>query len=403
MHSQISFIILAKISFIGDLFLLPKCFIFHKLEKRRVICILVATTTRQQLFYLTGEYSRKELLEIRLREKFFCPTCHAPLLLKIGEINIPHFAHKTLSDCQHFSEPESSLHLHGKLLLYQFFHQLNFKAELEKYLSEIRQRADLLIDERYAVEFQCSPLPVSQLLQRSKGYQQLSISPIWLKGLKEPCLEGIGLLHLKVHEVAMMQYAGQLPYILLFCPLDNRFYYYSNLFYVSSSRWVGKTKSLSATKQIFPFALPKPLSKEEFKRVIGIFYHVKKQYIHSQLYAGNRVGNLYCRLCYELRLDVTNVPDLFGIPLLGAECFKQPAVLWQLQVVEAHMRGVSIRRLIYSGRLALNDTKKEQQAITLAEDYIALYLKYKNDTIDNSNILDICYDIYCKNVRKLRK
>ncbi|WP_238323722.1 competence protein CoiA [Planococcus donghaensis] len=368
-----------------------------------MICILVATTTRQQLFCLTGQYSRKELLEIRLQEQFFCPTCHAPLLLKVGKVNIPHFAHKTLSNCQHFSEPESSLHLHGKLLLYQFFNQLNFKAELEKYLSKVRQRADVLVDERYAIEFQCSPIPVSQLLQRSKGYQQLSISPIWLKGLKEPCLEGIGLLHLKVHEVAMMQYAGQLPYILLFCPPDNRFYYYSNLFYVSSSRWVGKTKSLSATKQIFPFARPKPLSKEEFNLVMGIFYQAKKQYVRSQLYAGNRVGNLYCRLCYELCLDATNPPNLFGVPLVGADCFKQPAVLWQLLVVEAYEKGIGVDWLIQTGKLTLRESEKEQQAITLTADYLTLYLKYKDDALNNSNILDILYDNYCKNVRKLRK
>lgn len=403
MHSQISFIISAKVSFTGDLFLLPKFSGFHRLVKRRVICILVATTTQQQLFYLTGKYTRQELLEIRLHEQFFCPVCEAPVHLKIGEINIPHFAHKTLSNCQHFSEPESSLHLQGKLLLYQFFNQLNFKAELEKYLSEIRQRADLVVDKKYAIEFQCSTIPVSQLIQRSEGYQQLSMYPIWLKGLKEPCREGVGLLHLKSHEVAMMQKVGQLSYILLFYPPANQFYYYSNLFYVSASRWVGKTKSLPATKQVFPFALPKPLSKDEFNNVLGIFYHAKKQYIRSQLYAGKRVGNLYCRLCYELRLDVTNVPCLFGIPLLGAECFKQPAILWQLQVVEAHEKGIGIDRLIQTGKLTLSNPEKQQQAIELSANYIALYLKYKDKTVDNSNILDIVYDNYCKNVRKLRK
>lgn len=403
MHSQISYIISAKISYIGDLFLLPKSTVFHKLSERRVIYILVATTAQKKLVYLTGQHTRKELQEIRSNEQFFCPSCQAPLLLKIGEINIPHFAHKTLSDCHHSNEPESSLHLQGKLLLYQFFNRLNFKVELEKYLSEIRQRADLLVDKKYAIEFQCSLIPAQQLIQRSKGYRQLDIYPLWIKGLKEPCCEGIGQLQIKSYEIAMFQQTGNLPYVLLFCPSNNQFYYYSNLFYVSSNRWVGKTKSLSAANQVFPFALPKTLSKDEFNQVMGIFYHAKKKYIRSQLYAGNRVGNLYCRLCYELRLDVANVPGLFGLPLLGGECFKQPAVLWQLQVVEAYEKGIRVDRMIRTGKLTLSDLKKEQQAISLVSDYLALYLKYKDSVLDYSNILDIVYDNYCKNVRKLRK
>ena len=283
-----------------------------------MISIIVAKTKQQELFYLTGEYDRKELRVIRSREQFFCPTCHALLLMKIGEINIPHFAHKTLSGCDKFSEPESPLHLQGKLLLYHFFRQLNFKVELEKYFSETRQRVDLLVDGHYAIEFQCSAIPVLQLNERSHGYQQLNMQPIWLKGIKEPCLEEIGLLHIKSYEIAMRQTRGTISFILLFYPPGNRFYYHSNLFYISSNRWVGKTKSIQAEKQVFPFATPKQLSKEEFNKVLEIFRHARRRYIRNQLYAGNRVKNTFCRLCYELRLDAANLPELFLFPCLGA-------------------------------------------------------------------------------------
>lgn len=396
-------IILDEISLTGDLFLLPKSFSFHRMEERRVINILVAKTKQQELFYLTGTYARTELQEIRLRQQFFCPSCEAPLVLRIGEIKIPHFAHKSLSDCDHFSEPESPLHLHGKLLLYHFFQQLNFNVELEKHLSEIRQRADLLVAGQYAIEFQCSPIPVPQLNQRSKGYRQLDIQPIWIKGLKQPCREEIGVLRIKSHEVAMRQNNGLVSFILLFHPSDNRFYYHSNLFYISSNRWVGKTKSIQATKQIFPFATPKRLSKEEFRSVMEIFRNVKRQYIRNQLYAENRIKNRFCRLCYEMRIDVANVPDLFGIPMLGAECMKQPAVLWQLQTVAAWEKGIQVDALIASGRLALTDPGLINQAAALMTDYLTLYLSFKDIPLTDSKLLDSAYDIYCKNLRKLRK
>lgn len=391
-------IILVKISFTGDLFLLPKSVEFHRLEERSVIAILVAKTEEQELFYLTGKYGRKELHEIRSLKQFFCPSCQAPLVMKIGEINIPHFAHRTLSSCDTFSEPESSLHLHGKLLLHRFFQQLNFKVELEKYLQEIRQRADLLVNGQYAIEFQCSPIAVPQLKKRSEGYHQLNMQPLWIKGLKEPCLEEIGLLRLKTHEIAMRQITGQESHILLFHPTSNRFYYHSNLFYISPNRWVAKTRSLQTSSQVFPFAVPKLLSKEEFNIVMGIFQNAKQQYIRNQLYVQNRVKNTYCRLCYELRMDMTNLPKLIGIPVKGAECIKQTAVMWQLHAIAAWEKGIPMGNLIESGKLTLAAGADGEGATKMLDEYLLLYLPFKDKPPTDSNILNIAYDNYCKSL-----
>ena len=366
------------------------------MEKRRVIYILVAKTEQQELFYLTGQHDKQELQDIRNHQQFFCPSCEAPLLLKIGEINIPHFAHRTLSDCDHYSEPESSLHLQGKLLLHQFFQQRNFKVELENYLPEIRQRADLLIDGQHAIEFQCSTISPEHLQQRSQGYQRVNIQDTWIKGLKEPCNEGIGLLRLKSHEIAMQQKAGSLSFILLFFPPHNRFYYHSNLLFISSNRWVGKTKSIPAAKQAFPFAVPKPLSKAEFKTVMDIFKNEKKRYIRNQLYAGNRIRNVYCRLCYELRMDVANLPELIGIPVPGAQHFKEPVVLWQLQAVAAHEKKIPLRDLIRSGKLTLSAGAQEREAAAVLHYYLSCYSSFEGNALNDSSLLDIVYHNYCK-------
>ncbi|WP_239457137.1 competence protein CoiA [Planococcus versutus] len=373
------------------------------MEERRVVIILVAKTSNQKLFYLTNQHSRQELHKIRTHEQFFCPTCQASVHLKIGEINIPHFAHKALSSCDQFSEPESSLHLHGKLLLHNFFKKLNHTVDLEKYLSGIRQRTDVFVNERYAIEFQCSPIPVSQLFQRSDGYKRLNVHPVWIKGLKEPLREEIGLVHLQAYEVAMFQQADHFSYLLLFHPPNNRFYYQSNLFYVSGNRWVGKTKSLQANQQIFPFALPNPLTRNEFKLVIGIFQNLKRQYIRSQLYAGRRIGNLFCRLCYELQVEVASVPAFFGIPLLGGDCMKEPAIIWQLQIAQAYEKGVGLETLVASGQVVLTHPEKFSQALEVMTDYLTFYTSIKNSEKTNANLLDNVYDIYCKTVRKLRK
>lgn len=136
---------------------------------------------------------------------------------------------------------------------------------------------------------------------------------------------------------------------------------------------------------------------------MGIFQNVKRRYIRSQLYAENRIKNSFCRLCYELRIDVGNVPDFFGIPMLGAECMKSPAVVWQLQTVAAWEKGISMEVLAASGRVPLTNPGVTGQAASLMTEYLTLYLSFANRDSTDSKVLDSAYDIYCKNLRKLRK
>ncbi|MCA9725259.1 MAG: competence protein CoiA, partial [Kurthia sp.] len=79
--------------------------------------MLSALTEKQEMVYLTHELSKERLLEIRQTQHFYCPACHEQLVLKIGQVMIPHFAHRKNEHCQVFSEGESALHLQGKYAL----------------------------------------------------------------------------------------------------------------------------------------------------------------------------------------------------------------------------------------------------------------------------------------------
>jgi competence protein CoiA len=146
---------------------------FFTIKERRVIFILIASTKDKQLVYLTQQFTKEELATLKNSTPFFCPGCGASVTLKIGEIKIPHFAHKSLHDCDSSGEPESPLHLQGKQQLYKFFSSQNLTVELEKYVPAIRQRADLLLNHQIAIEFQCSPISASQIASRSAGYSEI--------------------------------------------------------------------------------------------------------------------------------------------------------------------------------------------------------------------------------------
>ena len=112
---------------------------------------------------------------------FYCPACKSSLRLKRGKIKIPHFAHISLQNCDSWSESESAQHLGLKLSLYQWLKEKE-KVELEKYVPEIKQTADLLVNDKLAIEIQCSPLSLQRLEERTVSYKEKGYYVLWLQG-----------------------------------------------------------------------------------------------------------------------------------------------------------------------------------------------------------------------------
>ncbi|MFT8813630.1 competence protein CoiA [Oenococcus sp.] len=117
---------------------------------------------------------------------FSCPGCQRPLCLKKGQIKMPHFAHRPGMVCDYFSENESQLHLVAKKCLNRILTQVGYQTQLEKVFPEIKQRADLWIQDadgrQLAIEFQQSPISVDKLRQRTAGYHRIGLQVIWILG-----------------------------------------------------------------------------------------------------------------------------------------------------------------------------------------------------------------------------
>lgn len=124
------------------------------------------------------------LLEIEVKEltgKYFCPSCKSELFIKNGEIKMPHFAHKSLKACDLWLENESEQHLGLKKALYQWFKKTD-KVEIEAYIPEFKQRPDLLVNDKIAIEIQCSHLSMKRLKERTENYQVHGFTVLWLMG-----------------------------------------------------------------------------------------------------------------------------------------------------------------------------------------------------------------------------
>ncbi|MDU5334394.1 competence protein CoiA [Enterococcus sp.] len=135
------------------------------------------------LFAYTEKKEMISASEIDENKNCFCPDCGGRLVRKAGKIKIPHFAHVQNIECHGLSEGETPEHLALKQLFYQWGSRFERDWRIEKPLSDLPQRPDLLLD-RLAVEIQCSPLKSSRLEERIVGYSQKNYQDWWLLGKK---------------------------------------------------------------------------------------------------------------------------------------------------------------------------------------------------------------------------
>lgn len=118
---------------------------------------------------------------------YSCPGCKKRVILKKGQVKIPHFAHLKKEECTSFSEGETEEHIKGKMDLYNWLEKLEMQVQLEPYLNELQQRPDILVHsngEKIVIEFQCSPISIDTIQRRTEGYLSRGYKVIWIVGQK---------------------------------------------------------------------------------------------------------------------------------------------------------------------------------------------------------------------------
>ncbi len=153
---------------------------------------------------LIGENKLGELVDLSQKEKkeigkfrkegWYCPSCKESLIIKNGDVMCSHFSHKKSSNCTAFSENESREHLLGKKILAENCEKYGVSYKIEAYLPKLNQRPDILIANKYAIEFQCSSLSVERFKERTLAYQKNGYQVIWILGKRLQVKEKISSL-----------------------------------------------------------------------------------------------------------------------------------------------------------------------------------------------------------------
>lgn len=110
-------------------------------------------------------------------EKYFCPCCNEPTILKSGKIKAPHFAHKSHHNCDPWYSEMSDWHRE-----WQERFPLNCREVVIRHNGE-RHRADICIG-KYIIEFQNSYLSDEQFIKRTEFYTSAGYKLIWVFNVK---------------------------------------------------------------------------------------------------------------------------------------------------------------------------------------------------------------------------
>ncbi|WP_275579533.1 competence protein CoiA, partial [Brevibacillus laterosporus] len=128
-----------------------------------------------------------EFINLLARKKMlYCPICNNSVIYRNGSIRRKHFAH--VSKCSYqYHEPETIEHLNGKVLLYNWLKHQPFvtNLKLESWIPETKQKPDIYFEmnkQRYAIEYQCSPITVKKIKERMNLYSVADICDIWIFG-----------------------------------------------------------------------------------------------------------------------------------------------------------------------------------------------------------------------------
>lgn len=106
-------------------------------------------------------------------EKYYCPICNKEMMLKKGDINIAHFAHKSNECNDKWHYDMSEWHINKQ----SYFDEIYQEVVVEK--NGVKHRADILKD-GIVIEFQHSSISAEEFNDRNKFYISAGYKVVWV-------------------------------------------------------------------------------------------------------------------------------------------------------------------------------------------------------------------------------
>lgn len=291
--------------------------------------MLTAVNKEGTVFNL-AEKEHQDVLKLR-NMRFYCPACKESLVLKAGTVRIPHFAHRYKSQCV-TTEPESTQHLQGKKDLFRFCSDNGFKSFLEQYLPRIQQRPDVLaIKNRrgFALEYQCTPIPIRDIQQRSNRYFMIGITPVWIVGgypYVKKLKNSVYVLSDYYWSLTKRTDAGVT--LTGYEPADNFLYILSNIVPLTSKKAFARLDRIP----LYNCSVPLYLQYKADSFPYFLWFNERKKWIKQKVRYGNIGHDRFLKNVYESGNNPFLLPAVCGLPVLYMESFGSHPIEWQFYI-----------------------------------------------------------------------
>lgn len=288
-------------------------------------------------FIILPHLKRKEIEKLKQKkQKFYCPSCKQPVLIRAGKYKMPHFAHYPQMKCSvERTGGEGPYHEKGKLLLYNWLRRQNYKVSLEMYLPNIQQRADILIrrhPRKLAIEFQTSRIPVEQVFERSTHYLRSNIQPLWILGFNL-------FRRLRKNRLRINAYTAQFIHqffksfpakLYYFCPKSSKMIVASDLIGVKTQEVIAQIKSIPlqylSLNELFQreFLHPSVIFRfwKEEKRRFRLFYSMQQSGAEKE----------WLEWLYVQRSHLHYLPAIVYLPVRNHYVMKTSPWNWQSRI-----------------------------------------------------------------------
>ncbi len=281
---------------------------------------------------------KEDLIRLRNEYQFYCSACQHPVQMKLGEKRLPHFAHLRDSKCITQTEHETPYHLEGKKQLYSWLKHLSSELELEPFITEIKQRPDLLVKvnkKQLAIEFQCSQISYEQLSKRTKAYKSIDIHPLWILGESWLKMNANPLFSLSPFQwffatIPQSTNSNSFPFILYFNPMTKIATKLSNLVPFSPTQTFAMIQKFTPNNTLIE-VLSASLSLNS--QMLTLWLDKKKNWRYQfSMFPDRKLNPLFLAL-YKAQITRASVPSEVGLPFPTVYLIETSAVIWQLWIL----------------------------------------------------------------------
>lgn len=300
--------------------------------------------------------------EAKKQQSYFCPVCDTPVVLKAGNIKVPHFSHQHIMQCSRYLyKRESMLHLKLKHDLYLELNKY-YDTAMEFYLESIEQIPDLLINKYWALEIQLSRISPELILSRTEGYYKLGMKVMWLLDERELKQEG-QFLHLNHFQMSTM--TNDAVYTIDSKTLEINAWHIGHT--AGLNYFLYKKEKIEISEVIKPMWSPCwedtfKLTKNMMKRIIR---REKSQ---------KSVQNKTLTYMYQLGLTQESLPEFLYITSLHEKYIINSPVEWKLYIYYHLSKGIFNRADFYD-YIKVRTLPDAPEKNILIQSLLAFYLK----------------------------